>query len=260
MNAPSTRCRQRLIAGRQITAMLALLLAVLLPGPALAQSFAELGHAADAPTTARLVQITALFTVLSLAPSLLVMMTAFTRIIVVLSLLRSAIGAQGTPPNTVLIGLALFLTFFVMQPALDQAWTGAILPMSEGRLGQMEALTKAAEPFRGFMQANARPDDVQTFLSIGHMTPPADPTQIQWRALIPAFMVSELRRALQTGFLLYLPFTIIDLVVASVLMSLGMMMLPPNGVSLPLKLTFFVMVDGWKLVSSSLTQSFLPSG
>jgi flagellar biosynthetic protein FliP len=232
---------------------------LLAPGVALAQSFGvDLGHAPDGGTTARLVQITALFTVLSLAPSLLMMVTAFTRIIIVLSLLRSAIGAQGTPPNTVLIGLALFLTLFVMQPTLDQAWTGAIQPLSEGHMAPMEALTKAAEPFRGFMLANARAEDVRLFLDIGHMPNPPDPEHLQWRALIPAFMVGELRRAFQMGFLLYLPFTIIDLVVASVLMSLGMMMLPPNGVSLPLKLTFFVMVDGWRMVAGSLTQSFVP--
>jgi len=244
--------------------MIAVTLILLLPAMALAQPLAGLvpgldaAHPADGGTTGRLVQITALFTVLSLAPSLLMMVTAFTRIIVVLSLLRAAIGAQGTPPNTVLIGLALFLTFFVMQPALDQAWTGAILPLSEGRMAPMEALPRAAEPFRAFMVANARPEDVRLFLDLGHMPPPPDPAHLQWRALIPAFMVGELRRAFQMGFLLYLPFTIIDLVVASVLMSLGMMMLPPNGVSLPLKLTFFVMVDGWRMVSGSLTQSFLP--
>jgi len=229
---------------------------ILLPGVALGQSFnVDLGHG-DASTTGRLMQITALFTVLALAPSLLMMVTAFTRIIVVLSLLRAAIGAQGTPPNTVLIGLALFLTFFVMQPVFDQAWTGAILPMTQGRMGELEALTKAAEPFRAFMQANARADDIQTFITIGHMPQPADLHHIEWRALIPAFMIGELRRAFQMGFLLYLPFTIIDLVVSSVLMALGMMMLPPNGVSLPFKLTFFVMVDGWRMVAGSLSQSF----
>jgi flagellar biosynthetic protein FliP len=229
----------------------------LLPGAAAAQSFnIDLGHAGDAGATGRLVQITALFTVLSLAPSLLVMVTAFTRIVVVLTLLRGALGAQGTPPNMVLIGLALFLTFFVMQPALDQAWTAAILPMTQGHMPELEALQKAAEPFRNFMQANARGTDVQLFLDIGHLPHPVDAAQVPWRALIPAFMVGELRRAFEMGFLLYLPFTIIDLVVSSVLMSMGMMMLPPNGISLPFKLIFFVMVDGWRMVAGSLTQSF----
>jgi len=237
----------------------AILLALLLPGAAYAQSFSvDLGHSNDPGATAHLVQITALFTVLSLAPSLLVMVTAFTRIVVVLSLLRGALGAQGTPPNMVLIGLSLFLTFFVMQPAFDQAWTQAIVPMQQGKLGELEALQKAVEPFRAFMAANARPTDLSLFQDIGHLPPAADPTHPPWRALIPAFMVGELRRAFEMGFLLYLPFTIIDLVVASVLMSLGMMMLPPNGVSLPFKLIFFVMVDGWRMVAGSLTQSFAP--
>jgi flagellar biosynthetic protein FliP len=240
-------------------ALAAGLLLLLLPGAACAQSFnLDLGHANDPGATGRLVQITALFTVLSLAPSLLVMVTAFTRIVVVLSLLRGALGAQGTPPNMVLIGLSMFLTFFVMQPTLDKSWTTAIQPMEEGRMAELEALQKAAEPFRGFMAANARATDLQLFQDIGHLPPIADPTQPPWRALIPAFMVSELRRAFEMGFLLYLPFTIIDLVVASVLMSLGMMMLPPNGVSLPFKLIFFVMVDGWRMVAGSLTQSFVP--
>jgi flagellar biosynthetic protein FliP len=239
---------------------LAILLALLLlPGAAHAQSFAfDLGHPGDTGATAHLVQITALFTILSLAPSLLVMVTAFTRIVVVLSLLRGALGAQGTPPNMVLIGLSMFLTFFVMEPAFDQAWTQAILPLQQGRIGELDALQKAAEPFRAFMAANARPTDLALFQDIGHLPPVADLTHPPWRALIPAFMVGELRRAFEMGFLLYLPFTIIDLVVASVLMSLGMMMLPPNGVSLPFKLIFFVMVDGWRMVAGSLTQSFAP--
>jgi flagellar biosynthetic protein FliP len=232
---------------------------VLLPSTAWAQSFSvDLGQApGQTGTTGRLVQITALFTVLSLAPSLLVMVTAFTRIVVVLSLLRGALGAQGTPPNMVLIGFSLFLTFFVMQPTLDRAWTQGVQPMMAGSVPEMEALRRAAEPFRGFMQANTKAADIASFEEIGHIAPdPRSPPS--WRALIPAFMVGELRRAFEMGFLLYLPFTIIDLVVSSVLMSLGMMMLPPNGVSLPFKLIFFVMVDGWRMVAGSLTQSFMP--
>ena len=232
-------------------------LALLVPHAALGQSFnLDLGHAGDPSATSRLIQITALFTVLSLAPSLLVMVTAFTRIIIVLSLLRGALAAQGTPPNMVLVGLALFLTFFVMQPALDQAWTGALLPMTQGKMAEMEAIQKAAEPFRAFMVANARPVDLQLFQDIGHLPAAPDAAHPAWRVLIPAFMVGELRRGFVMGFLLYLPFMIIDLVVASVLMSLGMMMLPPNGVSLPFKLIFFVMVDGWRMVAGSLVQSF----
>lgn len=232
---------------------------LLLPAAAAAQSVnIDLGAAGNASATSRIVQLTALLTVLSLAPSLLVMMTAFTRIVIVLSLLRSAIGAQGTPPNTVLIGLALFLTLFVMQPVLDQSWTAGLQPMTEGRIGELEGLARSAEPFRKFMAVNVRPDDLRLFLDLAHLPEPPTPEQAGWRALVPGFVVSELRRAFEMGFLLYLPFLVIDMVVASVLMSLGMMMLPPNVVSLPFKLIFFVLVDGWRLVSGSLVQSFGP--
>jgi flagellar biosynthetic protein FliP len=233
------------------------LMAVLLPGLAAAQSVnIDLGAAGNGSATSRIMQLTALLTVLSLAPSLLVMMTAFTRIVIVLSLLRSAIGAQGTPPNTVLIGLALFLTFFVMQPVLDQAWTTGLLPMADGRINEMEGLRLVAEPFRKFMAANVRGDDLRLFIDLAHLPVPDSADQAGWRALVPGFLISELRRAFEMGFLLYLPFLVIDMVVASVLMSLGMMMLPPNVISLPFKLIFFVLVDGWRLVSGSLVQSF----
>ena len=246
-------------ARRLVTAGLLIIGLCLLPHGSAAQSVAiDLGQAGDAGATGRLVQITALFTVLSLAPSLLVMVTAFTRIVVVLSLLRGALGAQGTPPNIVLIGLALFLTLFVMQPTLDAAWVHAIQPMQAGKIGQLEGLRLAAEPFRHFMALNLRPPDLALFEQIGHLPPASDADHAEWRALVPAFLIGELRRAFEMGFLLYLPFTIIDLVVSSVLMSLGMMMLPPSGVSLPFKLIFFVMVDGWRLVAGSLTQSFTP--
>ena len=237
-----------------------LLLFLLLPVLAHAQSVnVDLGGEGPG-VTSRLVQLTALIAVLSLAPSLLVMITSFTRIVIVLSLLRSALGTQGSPPNMVLIGLALFLTFFVMQPVLNDAWTTGILPLTQGHVGQIEGLRLTAEPFRKFMIANLRPADLQVFLDIAHLPPPAMPDDTPWRALVPAFMVGELRRAFEMGFLLFLPFMVIDMVVASVLMSLGMMMLPPSVVSLPFKLIFFVLVDGWRLVSGSLVQSFGGSG
>jgi flagellar biosynthetic protein FliP len=230
---------------------------LVVPSLAAAQSVSiDLGAAGGAGATARLVQLTALITVLALAPSLLVMVTAFTRIVVVLSLLRSALGTQGAPPNTVLIGLALFLTFFVMQPVLDQSWTMGLLPMSEGRVSEMDGLRLAAEPFRGFMNGSVRPADLRLFLDLGGMATPAGPGDTPWRALVPAFMIGEMRRAFEMGFLLYLPFLVIDMVVSTVLMSLGMMMLPPSAVSLPFKLIFFVLVDGWRLVAGSLVQSF----
>jgi flagellar biosynthetic protein FliP len=234
-----------------------MVLGALAATPALAQSVAiDLGATGGPGATARLVQITALITVLSLAPSLLVMVTAFARIIIVLSLLRSALGTQGTPPNSVLIGLALFLTFFVMQPVLEQSWVQGLQPMAEGRIGEMEGLRLAAEPFRTFMAANVRQEDLRLFLDLAKLPDPASAEQTPWRALVPAFMVGELRRAFEMGFLLYLPFVLIDLLVASVLTSMGMMMMPPTMISTPLKLLLFVLVDGWALLVRSLALSF----
>ncbi|MBV8526010.1 MAG: flagellar type III secretion system pore protein FliP [Acetobacteraceae bacterium] len=237
-----------------------LALLLLLPATlACAQSVnIDLGAAGQPGATSRLVQITALITVLSLAPSLLVMVTAFTRIVIVLSLLRSALSTQGTPPNSVIIGLALFLSFFVMQPVFDQSWTAGLLPMTQGRVTELEGLRLAAEPFHHFMASNTRPGDLQLFLDLANLPPPNAASETPWRALVPAFMVGELRRAFEMGFLLFLPFLVIDMVVSSVLMSLGMMMLPPSAVSLPFKLIFFVLVDGWRMVSGSLVQSFQP--
>jgi flagellar biosynthetic protein FliP len=233
------------------------LLFLLLPAIAQAQSLnIDLGTSGQAGATGRIVQLTALVTVLSLAPSLLVMLTAFTRIVIVLSLLRSALATQSTPPNMVLIGLALFLTYFVMQPVLDQAWTAGIAPMTEGRIGELEGMRLAVAPFHHFMTANLRPDDLRFFLDLAHLPTPATADDTPWRAVVPAFLVGELRRAFEMGFLLFLPFLVIDMVVASLLMSLGMMMLPPSVVSLPFKLIFFVLVDGWRLVAGSLVQSF----
>ncbi len=248
--------RPSLAACLAAPAMLAV--AVLLwPTAAGAQSVSiDLGQGGQAGTTSRLIQITVAMAVLSLAPSLLVMATAFTRIIIVLSLLRSGIGAQGTPPNTVIIGLSLFLTFFVMQPTLETAWSSGLLPMVRGEVTDIAGLQSTAEPFRKFMLSNARPSDLTSFLDLGRVAPPADAGEMPWRVLLPAFIVGELRRAFEMGFVLFLPFLIIDMVVASVLMSMGMMMLPPSIVSLPFKLVFFVLVDGWRLVAGSLVQSF----
>lgn len=241
---------------------LCLVLCLLLPGVADAQSInIDLGAAGQAGATGRLVQLTALVTILSLAPSLLVMVTAFTRIVIVLSLLRGALSAQGTPPNIVLIGLALFLSAFVMQPTLEQAWLTGIQPMVEGQIAEIEGFRLAAAPFHHFMVANLRIEDLNLFLDLMHRPEAAasvqDVDQAPWHAVIPAFLIGELRRGFEMGFLLFLPFLVIDLVVASVLMSLGMMMLPPNVVSLPFKLIFFVLVDGWRLVAGALVRSFI---
>ena len=238
---------------------LGLLLALLLlPAIGHAQSVnIDLGASGQAGATARLVQLTALVTVLSLAPSLLVMTTAFTQIVIVLSLLRNALSTQGTPPNVVLIGLALFLSFFVMEPAMTQAWNEGIQPMTDGKISEIEGLRLATAPFHTFMTDNVRDEDLRFFLDLGHLPPAPDAASVPWRSLVPAFIVGELRRAFEMGFLLFLPFLIIDIVVASILMSLGMMMLPPSAVSLPFKLIFFVLIDGWRLVAGSLIQSFV---
>jgi flagellar biosynthesis protein FliP len=244
---------------RAVAALAAALL--LAAGPAAAQSLSiDLGAPGDAGATSRLVQLTAVIGLLALAPSLLVMATAFARIVIVLALLRTAIGAQGVPPNPVIIGLALFLTLFVMQPALEESWRTGLLPLSEGRIGELDGLAAVAEPFRAFMAAQVREADLDLFLDLAGAPAAATPGQAPWRALLPAFLVGELKRAFEIGFLLFLPFLVIDLVVASLLMSLGMMMLPPNVVALPFKLIFFVLVDGWRLVSGSLVQGFAGTG
>ncbi|MDR3538901.1 MAG: flagellar type III secretion system pore protein FliP [Acetobacteraceae bacterium] len=242
---------------RHVSRVAAAIALVLLTSAAHAQSVnIDLGAAGQAGATGRLVQLTALITVLSIAPSLLVMITAFTRIIIVLSLLRSALSTQGTPPNMVLIGLALLLTFFVMQPVFDESWSTGLQPMIAGTVGEIEGLRLAVVPFHRFMVANLRPPDLTFFLDLGHLPMPSSPDDAPWRAVVPAFVVGEFRRAFEMGFLLFLPFLVLDMVVASVLMSLGMMMLPPSVVSLPFKLIFFVLVDGWRLVAGSLVQSF----
>jgi flagellar biosynthetic protein FliP len=206
--------------------------------------------------TGRIVQLVLLVAVLALAPTVLIVITSFTRIIVVLSLLRSALGIQSTPPNVVLISLALFLTFFIMQPAFDRAYTEGIRPLIEDKMEEGEAMQKAAEPFHGFMLQHVRAQDLALFLEVAKVGPVAAPDETPYRALVPAFMISELKRAFEIGFLLFVPFLVIDMVVASVLMSMGMMMLPPIVVALPFKLIFFVLVDGWSLVAGSLVRSF----
>jgi flagellar biosynthetic protein FliP len=206
--------------------------------------------------TERVIQLIALLTVLSLAPSILVMMTSFTRIVVVLSLLRTALGTATAPPNAVIIALALFLTAFVMGPALQHAYDDGIRPLANNEITVQQAFDRSSVPLRAFMQKNVREKDLQLFTDLSAEPRPATPADMSLRVLVPAFMISELKRAFEIGFLLFLPFLIIDLVVASVLMSMGMMMLPPVVVSLPFKLIFFVLVDGWSLVAGSLIQSY----
>jgi flagellar biosynthetic protein FliP len=242
-------------------ATLGLLGCVLLIQPAFAQSMTlDLGPGERGAFTGKVIQLIALMTILSLAPGILVMVTSFTRIVVVLSILRSAIGAQGTPPNMVLVSLAMFLTAFVMAPTFEQAYTNAVQPLMAEQIDEQTAFTRGVAPFRTFMLAQVREKDLALFIDMSNAGPVATPDDTPLKALIPAFMVSELRRAFEIGFLVYLPFLIIDMVVASVLMAMGMMMLPPVMIALPFKLIFFVMVDGWYLIAGSLVRSFNPGG
>ena len=228
-------------------------LSVVLAAPAAAQQFSlDFGGS----STGRIVQIVVLLTVLSLAPSIIVMVTSFTRIVVVLSFLRSALGTQQTPPNTVLVSLALFLTAFVMAPTLEIAYNEGVAPLIAEEITEEQAFDRSLAPVHSFMMGIVREQDLRLFLDMAKIDPVESPEATPLRALIPAFMISELRRAFEIGFLLFVPFVIIDMVVASVLMSMGMMMLPPVMISLPFKLIFFVLVDGWYLVAGSLVQSF----
>jgi flagellar biosynthesis protein FliP len=233
----------------------AAVVSILAAAPAAAQDISiNLGQGSG--LTERVIQLIALLTVLSLAPSILVMMTSFTRIVVVLSLLRTALGTATAPPNAVIIALALFLTAFVMGPALQRSYDLGVRPLANNEISIEQAFERSSQPLRAFMQKNVRDKDLQLFTDLSGEPRPATPEQMSLRILVPAFMISELKRAFEIGFLLFLPFLIIDLVVASVLMSMGMMMLPPVVVSLPFKLIFFVLVDGWSLVAGSLVQSY----
>jgi flagellar biosynthetic protein FliP len=209
--------------------------------------------------TDRMMQIVALITILSLAPSILIMMTCFTRIVVVLSLLRTAMGLQTSPPNAVIVSLALFLTLFVMTPTIKEMYAAGIEPLVNQQITTEQALDKASGPLKKFMLAHVRESDLKLFLDLAHEKPPASPDLVAISTLAPAFMLSELKRAFEIGFLVFVPFLVIDMAVASILMSMGMMMLPPTVISLPFKLIFFVLVDGWRLVTGSLVESYMHS-
>jgi flagellar biosynthetic protein FliP len=206
--------------------------------------------------TERLMQIVGLVTILSLAPSILIMMTCFTRIVVVLSLLRTAIGIQQSPPNSVIVSLALFLTFFVMAPTFNDIYDNAMQPLMSQQITTDEALTRAESPIKKFMAAHTRNEDLGLFVGMARVPTPANAEATPLQAIVPAFMLSELKRAFEIGFLIFVPFLIIDMAIASILMSMGMMMLPPIVISLPFKLIFFVLVDGWRLVAGSLVASY----
>ncbi len=258
MGAPATEHSEpgsSIRALKLIPAAVLACLALLLAGPASAQEI-TLDFTGDTGLTERAVQLIALVTVLSLAPSILVMVTSFTRIVVVLSLLRTAIGLQTAPPNSVMISLALFLTAFIMMPVFQQSYQDGIQPLINEEVELDEAFQRTAGPFRTFMLEHVREKDLMLFVEMSDSELPESPEEVSLQVLVPAFMISELRRAFEIGFLLFVPFIVIDLVVASVLMSMGMMMLPPIIISLPFKLIFFVLVDGWSLVAGSLVRSF----
>ncbi len=229
-------------------------------GPAAAQEITiSLGGDSEEAggLTARIVQLVVMITVLSLAPSILIMVTSFVRIVVVLSILRTALGMQQSPPNMVLVSLALFLTAFIMAPTFNEAYSNGIGPLIEEEIEMDTAFENTAEPFRDFMLSQVREKDLEVFINMANEAKPATPQATPLNILIPAFMISELRTAFEIGFLVFVPFLIIDLVIASILMSMGMMMLPPIIISLPFKLIFFVLVDGWSLLAGSLVQSFI---
>ena len=202
------------------------------------------------------VKILLILTILSLAPSILIMMTSFTRIVIVFSFLRNALGTQQLPPNQVIVGLSLFLTYFIMAPTFENINTNALQPYLEESISREQAMANAEKPLREFMFKQTRPKDIELFYSLKTGKRPKNKSEVSTMVLIPAFMISELRTAFQIGFLIFIPFLVIDMVVSSVLMSMGMMMLPPVMISLPFKLMLFVLVDGWSLIVTALVKSY----
>jgi flagellar biosynthetic protein FliP len=260
---------------RRSALLLLVLAGLLLPYEAVAQSInlRDLIPEGQGATSGRILQLIALLSVLSLAPGILVTVTCFTRFIIALSFLRSGIGLPSTPANIVLISLALFMTFFVMAPVFDRMWNEGVQPLLENRIDEREAYQRMTRPLREFMQANVREKDIALFEGVAKSRAAAAPpaatpapqlapgeaapvTEVDMRVLVPAFMVSELRRGFEIGFLIILPFLVIDLIVATLVMSMGMMMLPPTAISLPFKVLFFVLIDGWNLLVGGLVRSF----
>ena len=231
--------------------------AILLCGtPSFAQNISlNIEDVSTGTATARVLSVLALITVLSLAPSIVIMMTSFTRLIVVFSITRSALATNATPPNMVLISLALFMTVFIMTPAFEQSWEQGLKPVIDEKIELLDGMEKAVQPLKEFMVKNTREKDLQLFNDLAGEKPEKI-EDASLKTTIPAFMISELRRAFEIGFLIYIPFLIIDMVVASVLMSMGMMMLPPSVISLPFKIIFFVLIDGWYMLAGSLINSF----
>ena len=247
---PASEWRRALVLSVLVT-----LASLVFPAAALAQAI-NVNLGTGAGLTERVVQLIGLMTVLSLAPSIVIMTTAFVRIVVVLSLLRTALGLQQAPPNAVIISLAIFLTAIVMQPTLQKSYDDGIKPLMDQQIELPAAFDAAGAPIKTFMLSQVDREDLALFIKLSKIPKPAKAADTPLQVVTPAFMISELKRAFEIGFLLFIPFLVIDLVVASVLMSMGMMMLPPVVVSLPFKLIFFVLVDGWRLVCGSLVESF----
>lgn len=249
-----------LSAGIPAASVLALFACLMLPMPALAESGLPLVNAlptaGGGQSYTLSLQTLILLTSLTFLPAALLMMTGFTRIIIVLSLLRQALGTQSAPPNQVMVGLALFLTFFVMSPVIDKIYVDAYQPLSENRISMQDAMDKGAAPLKEFMMKQTREGDLALFVKMAKIEKLETPDQVPLLVLVPAFMTSELKTAFQIGFAIFIPFLIIDMVVASVLMAMGMMMVSPSIVALPFKLMLFVLVDGWQLLLGSLVQSF----
>jgi flagellar biosynthetic protein FliP len=259
--------------------IVAVLLALLVPSLALAQgappappagqtqpqdtlqlpSLDQLIPPGQGTATGRIIQLLLAVTVLSIAPGLLMMVTCFTRFVIALSFLRTGLGLQTTPANLILVSLALFMTFYVMAPTFDKAWQEGIKPLMENQISEQDAYDKTVAPFRTFMRANVRDKDLQLFeqLAAEKFANRSEGGEIEMRVLVPAFMISELRRGFEIGFLIVLPFLVIDLIVATLTMSMGMMMLPPTVIALPFKVLFFVLIDGWNLLVGGLMRSFV---
>ena len=243
-----------------VISMLAAFACAIMPAAAMAQSAVNINLGTGAGLTDRVVQLVGLMTVLSLAPSIVIMTTSFVRIVVVLGLLRTAIGVQQSPPNPVIISLALFLTAIVMGPTFERSYDAGIKPLLDHQIELPEAFDQASGPVKQFMLRQVDREDLALFVRLSKTPQTQNAQELPMKVVTPAFMISELKRAFEIGFLLFIPFLVIDLVVASVLMSMGMMMLPPATISLPFKLIFFVLVDGWRLVAGSLVESFQRGG
>lgn len=231
-----------------------------LPGLANAQQFPSdlFNTQIDGSVAAWIIRTFGLLTVLSVAPGILIMVTSFPRFVIAFSILRSGMGLASTPSNMILLSMAMFMTFYVMSPTFDKAWTDGVQPLLQNQINEQQAVERIAEPFRTFMNANTRDKDLKLFVDIARERGQEVMTNnvVDYRVLVPAFMLSEIRRGFEIGFLIILPFLVIDLIVATITMAMGMMMLPPTVVSLPFKIMFFVLIDGWNLLIGSLVRSF----